>query len=62
MAARGGYELTTLEQEIFTAMAEGSMITVMLEESPTGMRVLALSGASLAYAALRPRAEPVGPA
>jgi hypothetical protein len=38
------------------------MITVMLEAGLTGQGVLALSGASLAYAVLCPRAEPVGPA
>jgi hypothetical protein len=28
--------LTTLEQEILTAMSPGNVITVMLAESPTG--------------------------
>ena len=58
----GGHELTTLEQEIITAMAPGNVITVMLAESPTGKGVLALSGASLAYAVPGPPAAPVGPA
>jgi hypothetical protein len=38
--------LTSPAQEILTAMAEASMITVILEESPTGQGALALSGVS----------------
>jgi hypothetical protein len=57
-----GSELTTLVQEILTAMAQGTMITVTLEASLTGKGIPALSGASLAYAVLCPRAVPAGPA
>lgn len=52
----GGYELAALEQEILTAMTQGTMVTVMLEETLPGKGAVALSGATLAYAVLCPPA------
>jgi hypothetical protein len=49
----GGYQLDALEQEILTAMTQGTIVTVSLEES-LGTGTLALSGATLPYAVLCP--------
>jgi hypothetical protein len=61
-AGAGGYEWTTLEQEVLTAMAKGDMITVTPADGRTGQGVPALSGAALAYAVLCPPAARIGPA
>lgn len=50
-----GYELAALEQEILTAMTQGSIVTVSLAEG-LGKGIVALSGGSLAYAVLCPSA------
>jgi hypothetical protein len=49
-----GYQLDALEQEILTAMTQGTIVTVALEEG-MGKGTLALSGAALPYAVLCPR-------
>jgi hypothetical protein len=48
-----GYQLDALEQEILTAMTQGTIVTVVLEEG-LGKGALALSGAALPYAVLCP--------
>ena len=48
-----GYQLAALEEEILTAMAQGGIVTVMLDEG-LGKGMLSLSGATLAYAVLCP--------
>jgi hypothetical protein len=50
----GGYDLATLEQDIIDVMTGRTMLTVTLEARPSGQGVLALSGATLAYAVLCP--------
>ena len=49
-----GTDLAALEQEILTAMTEQTMVTVPLQEGAAGKGVLALSGATLAYAVVCP--------
>jgi hypothetical protein len=48
-----GYQLAALEEEILTAMAQGGIVTVMLDEG-LGKGMLSLSGATLPYAVLCP--------
>jgi len=55
-----GYQLDALEQEILTAMTQGSIVTVLLDEG-LGKGALALSGAALPCAVLcPPTAAPTG--
>ncbi|MFI5066583.1 MAG: hypothetical protein ACHP9Z_21765, partial [Streptosporangiales bacterium] len=49
-----GYRLATLEQDLIAAMTAGTMLNVTLEAAPPGKGVVALSGATLAYAVLCP--------
>jgi hypothetical protein len=53
-----GFGLTTLEHDIIVAMTAGTMLNVPLEATPPGKGVLALSGATAAYAVLCPAVPP----
>ena len=53
-----GYHLATLEQDLIVAMTAGTMLNVTLEAAPPGKGIVALSGATLAYAVLCPAVSP----
>ena len=52
-----GYTVTGVQRDILAAMTAGTMLSVTLEAGPSGKGVVALSGATLAYAVVCPAAS-----
>jgi hypothetical protein len=54
---RAGYTVAGPQRNILAAMTAGTMLSVTLEAGPSGQGVVALSGATLAYAVVCPAAS-----